>query len=69
MNELKNLGFTNVETKPVSQSNSFLTKRQNIIQKISIDGTSNFHSNTYFDRNAKIIIIYYDENYNENEQK
>lgn len=54
--ELEGLGFENIETMPVP---SKLFKKENTIERISINGDSEFEKNTYFPKDAVVIITYY----------
>ncbi len=54
--ELEGLGFENIEAMPVPLK---LFKKENTIERISINGDSEFEKNTYFPKDAVVIITYY----------
>ena len=57
--ELKALGFENIETYPLGDLKIGLLKKENDVDKISINGNDEFRSNDYFEDNAVIKIYFH----------
>lgn len=56
ISELEGLGFTDIEANPVQ---AVWYKKDGSIERISINGNSEFNTNTYFPKDAPIVITYY----------
>lgn len=57
--ELKELGFTNIELKEMAMSKLAFLEKEGNVARIIIDGQDKFDKNTWFVPNAEIVLYYY----------
>jgi hypothetical protein len=57
--ELKGLGFKNIEIKEMALPKFGMRGKENTIAKIIIGGQSKFEPNTWFEPNMEVILYYY----------
>ncbi|MDR3542712.1 MAG: hypothetical protein P4L69_17380 [Desulfosporosinus sp.] len=57
--QLQKISFTNIKTEALDDLVTGLLKKDGEVEHVSINGNTNFSSNSYFSKDAQIIITYH----------